>query len=388
MTGSNIVLQDIQEGLANEEFSYYYQPKISLVTGKPSGAEALLRWNRKDGCTTSPGEFIPLAEESGFITDIACAMFPKLINDMLVINDLDDTLTISFNLTSMDFEKPEITEMIREAVLSHKVNPKCLQVELTEATILRNDNPVIKERLNSLVEMGVTLAMDDFGTGYSSIDTLSQWPFAVVKIDRGLVQRMHENPKSTTIVQASIRMAHKLGISIVAEGIESSDVYDFLMQSGCTEAQGFWMGRPLPMAEFLTFIRKEQRWSGLPIGLIHIAQLDHIHWRKSLIDQIVNNTFDEHHVTTVKTFTVELDHCKCKLGRWYYGPGQEFAGCPAFDHLEQPHRNLYAIGRQLIEAAQRGAPHNEIAVLLRSLTKESSNVLSLLQELENQAVIF
>ncbi|MBS4099420.1 MAG: EAL domain-containing protein [Sulfuricella sp.] len=388
MTANTIVLQDIQEGLKNEEFCYYYQPKISLVTGKPCGAEALLRWNRRNGTVTGPGEFIPLAEQTGFVTDIACAMFPKLIADMLLINDLDDSLIISFNLTSMDFEKPDISTMIRDAVLGHKVNPKRLQIELTEATILHNDNPVVKERLHSLVEMGVTLAMDDFGTGYSSIDTLSQWPFAVVKIDRGLVQRMQENPKSTTIVQASIRMAHKLGISIVAEGIESSEVYDFLMQSGCTEAQGFWMGRPLPMAEFLAFIRKEQRWSGMPIGLIHIAQLDHIHWRKSLIDQIVRNTFEEQQPNQVKTFSVELDHTQCKLGRWYYGHGQEFQGLPAFDLLEEPHRRLHALGRELIEAAQRNVPHNEIAALLRTLTKESSNVLSMLQELENQAVVF
>lgn len=388
MSGNNIVLRDIQDALANDEFSYYYQPKISLVTGKPCGAEALLRWTRRDGTLIGPGEFIPLAEQSGFITEIACAMFPKLIGDMLLINDLDESLIVSFNLTSMDFEKPDICEMIRDAVLSHKVNPRRLQVELTEATILRNDNPVVKERLHSLVDMGITLAMDDFGTGYSSIDTLSQWPFAVVKIDRGLVQRMQENPKSTTIVQASIRMAHKLGISIVAEGIESSEVYDFLMQSGCTEAQGFWMGRPLPMAEFLTFIKKEQRWSGLPIGLIHIAQLDHIHWRKSLIDQIVRCTFEEGQSCQVKTFSVELDHTKCKLGRWYYGHGQEFQGLPAFDLLEEPHRRLHALGRELIEAALRGAPHNEVAALLRALTKESSNVLSHLQELENQAVVF
>lgn len=388
MSGNNIVLRDIQDALANDEFSYYYQPKISLVTGKPCGAEALLRWTRPDGTLIGPCEFIPLAEQSGFITEIACAMFPKLIGDMLLINDLDESLIVSFNLTSMDFEKPDICEMIRDAVLSHKVNPQRLQVELTEATILRNDNPVVKERLNSLVEMGITLAMDDFGSGYSSIDTLSQWPFAVVKIDRGLVQRMQENPKSTTIVQASIRMAHKLGISIVAEGIESSEVYDFLMQSGCTEAQGFWMGRPLPMAEFLTFIKKEQRWSGLPIGLIHIAQLDHIHWRKSLIDQIVRCTFEEGQSCQVKTFSVELDHTKCKLGRWYYGHGQEFQGLPAFDLLEEPHRRLHALGQELIEAALRGAPHNEVAALLRALTKESSNVLTHLQELENQAVVF
>jgi hypothetical protein len=227
--------------------------------------------------------------------------------------------------------------------------------------------------------------MDDFGTGFSSIDTLSLWPFGVIKLDKGLISRMNDSPKSTAIVQSSIRMAHKLGIDIVAEGIETSEIYDFLMQAGCTEAQGFWMGRPLPMAEYLAFIKKDSRWSGLPIGLIHIAQLDHIHWRKTLIDLVVNASFDES-ASKVKRFTAEMDHTKCKLGRWIYGYGQEFKGRSAFDKLEEPHRRLHEIGRKLIDAAERDAPHNEIADLLRMLTKESSTLLELLQELENQAV--
>ncbi|OOZ37976.1 hypothetical protein BOW53_16840 [Solemya pervernicosa gill symbiont] len=113
-----------------------------------------------------------------------------------------------------------------------------------------------------MVEMGLALAMDDFGTGYSSIDLLSQWPFSVVKIDQGLIQRMITSEKSTTIVQASIRMVHQLGIKVVAEGIESGAVYDFLLNSGCTEAQGFWMGKPMEFSEFLTFLKVDQRWRG------------------------------------------------------------------------------------------------------------------------------
>ena len=379
-------LAEIEAALANDQLVYYYQPKISLVTGKASGAEALLRWIKPDGTLIPPLDFIPLAEESGFIKQIACAMFPKLIADLLIIHDVNDALTISFNLTAQDFETPEITDLIQKAILSNQVDPLHLQIELTEASIVDSGKPDVRKHLQSLVDMGVTLAMDDFGTGYSSIDTLSLWPFKVVKIDRGLISRMKDSPKCTSIVQSSIRMAHKLGIGIVAEGIETSEIYDFLMQAGCTEAQGFWMEQALPMAEFLSFIRKDQRWSGLPIGLIHIAQLDHIHWRRMLIDQVINNSFDETSADAVKRFTAELDHTKCKLGHWYYGHGQEFKGRNAFDMLEEPHRRLHEIGREIVAAAGRDAPHNEIAALLRALTKESSELLGLLQELENQAL--
>jgi EAL domain-containing protein (putative c-di-GMP-specific phosphodiesterase class I) len=385
MDSNMISLSELESALANDRLVYYYQPKISLVTGKASGAEALLRWVKPDGTVIPPSEFIPLAEETGYITEIARAMFPKLVADLLIIHDINDALAISFNLTAQDFESPEMTDLIRNAILSSKINPKRFQIELTEASILDRGKPIVRDYLQILVDLGVTLAMDDFGTGFSSIDTLSLWPFGVIKLDKGLISRMNDSPKSTAIVQSSIRMAHKLGIDIVAEGIETSEIYDFLMQAGCTEAQGFWMGRPLPMAEYLAFIKKDSRWSGLPIGLIHIAQLDHIHWRKTLIDLVVNASFDES-ASKVKRFTAEMDHTKCKLGRWIYGYGQEFKGRSAFDKLEEPHRRLHEIGRKLIDAAERDAPHNEIADLLRMLTKESSTLLELLQELENQAV--
>jgi EAL domain-containing protein (putative c-di-GMP-specific phosphodiesterase class I) len=385
MNSTAISLQELEAALLEERLVYYYQPKISLVTGKASGAEALLRWIEPDGTIISPMEFIPLAEKTGFITAISRAMFPKLVADLLIIHDINDALTISFNLTAQDFESPEMTELIREAILSNKINPKRLQIELTEASILDVGKPIVRDYLQTLVDLGITLAMDDFGTGFSSIDTLSQWPFGAIKIDKGLISRMNENPKSTAIVQSSIRMAHTLGIDIIAEGIETSEIYDFLMQAGCTEAQGFWMGRPLPMSEYLVFIKKDSRWSGLPIGLIHIAQLDHIHWRKSLIDLVVNASFDESNVK-VKRFLAEMDHTQCRLGCWIYGHGQEFKGRSAFDQLEEPHRRLHELGRQLIDAAERDAPHKEIAHLLRMLTSESSILLGLLQELENQAV--
>lgn len=380
-----ITLPALESALKNGQLIYYYQPKVSLVTGKPSGAEALLRWIEPDGSVIPPSEFIPLAEETGFITHIARAMFPKLIADLLIINDVNDSLVVSFNLTAQDFESPEMTDLIRCAIVSSQLNPERLQIELTEASIIDRGKSVVRERLQSLVDMGVTLAMDDFGTGYSSIDTLSQWPFKVIKLDRDMIRRMSDCPKSTAIVQSSIRMAHALGISIIAEGIETSEIYDFLMQEGCTEAQGFWMAKPLPMADFLGFIKKDQRWSGLPVGLIHIAQLDHIHWRKTIIDQVVNRSFDNSGTGQVQRFTAELDHTKCRLGRWIFGLGKEFKGHKAFDMLEDPHHRLHEIGKKLVSAAERNAPHAEMAILLRELTQTSSLLLGLLQELENQA---
>lgn len=384
---THATLFELAKGLARDEFVFYYQPKVSLVNGKINGAEALIRWLKPDGSMVAPTEFIPLAESTGFITEISRAMFPKLVEDMVIINDINDEVTVSFNLSAKDFTTPVMLDLIRAAIENNKISPHRLQVELTEASIIDSADTVVRGNLQELVKLGVKLAMDDYGTGYSSIDTLSQWPFSVVKIDQGLIRRMTDSEKSTTIVQASIRMAHQLGINIVAEGIETGSIYDFLLHAGCTDAQGFWLARPMPLTEFLAFVRRDQRWSAMPIGLIHMAQLDHIHWRKTLIDQVTALSFGDNHDGGICGVSAELDHHLCKLGKWYYGIGQEFQGMTAFDELEEPHRVLHELGARLIAAAQNGGTREEITAGLRALTKQSGIVLELLQELENEAIL-
>lgn len=384
---NSISLLELAKALVNEMMIFHYQPKISLITGRLSGAEALIRLIDPSGKTRLPYEFIPLAESTGFITEISAAMFPKLLADLLVIHDVDDSLSISFNLTGLDFESPKMSEMIEGAIRDQHLDPKSLQVELTEASIIEQGNAAVRSNLQRLVDLGVTLSMDDFGTGYSSIDTLSKWPFQVLKLDQGLISSMAESGKSQSIVQASIRMAHQLGIKIVAEGIETADIYDLLLRSGCTEIQGFWIARPMPLVEFLGFIERGNRWSGLPTGFINMAMLDHIHWRQSLVTQVINKSFGNSAISHPILSPIELDHTHCDLGQWYYGQGQEFRGYEAFDKLEEPHRHLHALGRELIEAAENGISRDKVVALLRDLAVESGNVLRLLQELETMALL-
>jgi EAL domain-containing protein (putative c-di-GMP-specific phosphodiesterase class I) len=135
--------------------------------------------------------------------------------------------------------------------------------------------------------MGVSLAMDDFGTGYFTLDVLSQWPFTVVKLHQGLISRLFSCEKSSIIVRTSIYMAHQLGIKVVAEGIENPAVYEFLLRGGCTEAQGYWMGRPMPLEALLVYLKSGRRWPASPVGLIHIAQLDHLQRRRNFMEQVI-----------------------------------------------------------------------------------------------------
>ncbi len=382
-----ISLRSISDGLAADEFEFYYQPIVSLVTGRLERAEALLRWSRPDRETILPDAFIPFAEAKGFISNITSRMVPKLAADLTIISDIDPSLSVSFNTSAQDFETSGLSGIIRESVDRNLLDSHRLVAELTEPTVLRDDAK-IHANITKLVDAGVALAMDDYGTGYSTISTLSRWPFSILKLDRSLVSGLATSAKCVRIVEASIRMAHQMDLDIVAEGIESMLIYEFLLRSGCHYAQGFWIGEPVPLDEFLRFLQQQPRWSGMPSGLLHMAQLDHVHWRKSLIEVISAITFRECDSEGGDILRVpEMDHHACALGKWYYGAGQQFVGNETFDRLEAAHDRFHDMGRKLYEMASNQGSRLQIMELMREHTQVSLEVLSLLQELENTALM-
>jgi EAL domain-containing protein (putative c-di-GMP-specific phosphodiesterase class I) len=382
--GSEITLQEIEDALANDEFVYYYQPKVSMHTGRICGAEALIRWFRSDGSMVSPAEFIPLAESSGFIKQITLAMFQKLVVDINIINDLssgDDQLVLSFNASAKDFHDHRLIDAIANAIRHKQLEAKQLEVELTE-TVLLNDNNEVRRHLQDLEEMGVALSMDDYGIGFSSIDTLARWHFSTIKLDQGIVGKLDDSTKSFTIAQSSIHMAHQLELDVVAEGIESESAYRTLQNLGCSVAQGYWISRPVPLADLLEFNREGKCWPVVPIGLLHLAQLDHIQWRKSIIDGVFYRGLRKD--TQEIRGAPESDPTSCRLGRWFYQHGQHYAGGSSWAvDFERHHNRLHEIGIELLESAKhREAKHTQTA-LMRQLTEQSIIVIGLLQELEN-----
>lgn len=174
-------------------------------------------------------------------------------------------------------------------------------------------------------------------------------------------------------------------MDIVAEGIESRDSYIFLQNAGCTTGQGYWISKPLPLEGFLAFASRDQEWPALRLGLFHMAQLDHIQWRKTLMEEVFFHSFADGGQSPgeMPFSAVELDHASCRLGKWYYGQGRVYRGVPLFDKLEAPHRRLHEIGAELVEAANRGADGARITSLMRSLSEQSAQVIRILQELEN-----
>lgn len=354
--------------------------------GQVCGVEALIRWIQPDGSVTAPNDFIPQAEESGFIHELSIAMFDKLLADCSIIHQLCPHLIFSFNLTAQDFQTDSFLNKLSLAVLSSQIEPAHLQIELTETTLI-NSSETVKGHIQAVVDMGVGLAMDDFGTGYSTIDVLSQWPFSVVKIDQGLIGRMQTDEKSVTIVRNSIHMAHQLGLKVLAEGVETEEVYDFLLKSGCSEVQGFLLARPMPLEDLLAFLREDQRWSGSPIGLVHMAQADHLQWRRQLIDYTLARLYGTPNLAIWNDKQIQSDgHC-CLLGKWYYGPGRAYRGKSSYDALEHHHHFLHELSVKILEAVENDAPHKDVISLLREMTEKSGEVIALLQQLELEALL-
>lgn len=373
------------DALHHNELIYYYQPKVSLINGKVVGAEALLRWKKPDGSIILPADIIPFAEQTGIIKAISYHMFSKLVCDLSILLDIVPSLVVSFNVTPLDFEDAAFYQMVLTTLAKFQINPKNLQIELTESMIMNADSAV-KNHVFPLCKAGIGLAMDDYGVGYSTLDALSLWPFTTLKLDKSLISRMLDSRKNLTIVESSIRLAHELDIQIVAEGVESNEQYQMLMESGCTKVQGFWISKPLPLDQFIYFMQQDLRWSAMPIGLIHMAVVDHIQWRKQLVSNVVHFTANSTTGERIVNYP-SLCHTECRLGKWYYGLGQEFRGCEEFDAVEIPHQTFHTIGKNIIEAVNQGASMAQLTELLSQLSLCSAEILNHLQKLENKALM-
>ena len=382
-----ITLETIFQGLENDEFVYYYQPKVSLISGKVIGAEALIRWIKADGTVIPPSEFIPLAEQTGVICRITHAMFTKLARDLLLFLDIDPSLIVSFNTTAQDFASAAFCNRVLETLQRLKIPAENLEIEITETTVLKADDEV-KRNIQALRDIGMGLAMDDYGTGFSTLDTLSQWPFSTIKLDGSIVSRMLSSPKNQTIAESSIRMAHELSVNVIAEGVELESQYQNLLECGCSEVQGYLLSKPLAIDAFIAFIQQDLRWSGLPIGLINMAIVDHLQWRRKMVSDIVRTAcLPASSDARRQALSLPVDHSGCRLGTWYYGLGQQFKGCDKFDAIEPPHIRLHELGMQLVQAVNAGATLHDLTPMLTAFSTCSISILESLQQFEHEGLI-
>jgi EAL domain-containing protein (putative c-di-GMP-specific phosphodiesterase class I) len=372
---------DIVQGLDNREFVLYYQPKMSLLTNRIVGAEALARWHRPDGSVMTPGAFFPAVERAGMMSDFTLQLLPQLLEDVASVLGTD--LRISFNVSASDFDDDRLGERVLRAIEHDYLPPACLELEMTETQALGGDDLVLG-RIRALVEAGVGLSMDDFGIGYSNLDTLSRLPFSTLKLDQGIVRHMLVSRKSATIISSSIRLGHELGLEVIAEGVETPAQQDFLVEAGCKLMQGYLLSPALPLHAFQELRNKLGSGRIVPMGSVHMAIVDHVQWRRQMVSYAIQRASLPLSAPGRKIDGFpEMCPTRCALGRWYFGEGRHLSGCPIYDAIDSPHRELHRIGDVIVELVRNGASLAELETQLSTMRGVSTGMIRLLEDLED-----
>lgn len=241
---------NLRHAQQNGELELYYQPQIDLSTGRLIGAEVLLRWNHPQDGLVSPDRFIPIAEDTGLIVGIGEWVLHSACRSAAAWNrDAQGALKIAVNLSPRQFKMNDLPASLRTILQVTGCSPAWLELEITEGLLLDN-SIAVRETLEQLRAMGLSIAIDDFGTGYSALGYLKRFPVETLKIDRSFIKDINDNLDSAELVKAIISLAHNLRLKLVAEGVEAPSQDAFLKRYGCHNAQGYLYGKPMPQAAF------------------------------------------------------------------------------------------------------------------------------------------
>jgi diguanylate cyclase (GGDEF)-like protein/PAS domain S-box-containing protein len=248
---------DLREAIQGDMLRPHYQPLVDLATGRISGFEALVRWPHPERGLISPGEFIPIAEETGLINALGGQMLRRACMDAA---QWPDDVRVAVNLSPLQFRAGNLLSVVMEALKRSGLRARRLELEITETLLLEKSSEVLAT-LHALRALGVRISMDDFGTGYSSLSYLRSFPFDKIKIDRSFVRDLGTNPEAQAIVRAIISLGAGLGVTITAEGVETEAELSCLRAEGCHEGQGFLFSRARPNDEIIELL-KAQRGAG------------------------------------------------------------------------------------------------------------------------------
>ena len=245
---------DLHRALERQEFELHFQPRVSVANGLACGIEALIRWRHPERGLVLPEHFIPVAEDTGLIVPIgewvineACRQGTAWCAAGL------PQIPVAVNLSPRQFRQSNLVDTVARAIERHGWPYKLLELEITEGVLMQQTSETLKT-LEALNRLGVGLAIDDFGTGYSSLSYLKRFPVDFLKIDQSFVRDIAVDPDDATIVTAIIGLAHNLGLTVVAEGVENASQLDFIRDAGCDEAQGYHIGRPMPAGQLAEWL--------------------------------------------------------------------------------------------------------------------------------------
>jgi diguanylate cyclase (GGDEF)-like protein len=248
--------RDLRSALHNGELMLYYQPQYNLARDQVTGFEALLRWNHPEDGLISPAEFIPLAEETGLIAPIGEWTLRQACSDAA---EWPKGVKVAVNLSAAHFRFGNVRQAVIAALGTSRLMPHDLELEVTESVLLE-ERAEVGETLNRLHDIGVRIALDDFGTGYSTLSYLQKFPFDKIKIDRSFISELGSDQNiSLAIIRSTVALANSLGVPTTAEGVETEDQLKRVRKEGCTEVQGFFIGRPRPVRDVASIL---SNWQG------------------------------------------------------------------------------------------------------------------------------
>ena len=254
------VRRELTSAFETNALSLVYQPKIDLKTRTLAGVEALIRWSHPEHGPISPADFIPLAEESDVIDDLTTWVADQALAQARIWSDLGFEGSMALNVSARNLNKVQFPDMLAEICARHHLTPERVVVEITETA----SQQIMKllDTLSRLRLKGFRLALDDFGIGFSSMAQLQQLPFSELKIDRSFVGKMVEAEDCLIITRAMINLGHELGLKVVAEGVESAEALEKLVELGCDAAQGYYIGRPTSAAGIQALLRGNAMFPG------------------------------------------------------------------------------------------------------------------------------
>jgi diguanylate cyclase (GGDEF)-like protein len=247
---------ELREAIDQQQLSLHYQVQVDH-TGRPFGAEALLRWQHPQRGFISPAQFIPVAESSGLIIEIGMWVLNQACAQIALWqrNRKTSDLSLSVNISAHQFKQANFIAMVKNCIQQHQINPNALRLELTESLLLENVDDAVNI-MNELSQLGIQFSLDDFGTGYSSLQYLKKLPLYQLKIDRSFVNDIVTDSHDRTIVRTIIAMAQSMYLSVIAEGVETQEQMELLLNNGCRRYQGYLFGKPMPINQFDTSLHQ------------------------------------------------------------------------------------------------------------------------------------
>jgi EAL domain-containing protein (putative c-di-GMP-specific phosphodiesterase class I) len=247
------LLSDLRRALERHELVLHYQPKMTLSTGDVCGVEALVRWQHPQQGLLSPDQFIPLAEHTGLIGPLTDYVLDAALTDIRIWADRGLHVPVAVNLSTRNLLDPELASKVAELLRKHALPAKVLELEVTESALMTE--PVrARETLTRLHDLGIGVAIDDFGVGYSNLSQLRALPVTELKIDRSFVTTMDTDIGNAHIVKGVIDLSHNLGITTIAEGVETEATMAALRIAGCDIVQGYYVAAPMRAAELTTWL--------------------------------------------------------------------------------------------------------------------------------------